>query len=46
MYHSFKMRNLDFSDDENPTFKSWKWMISDEENEGEEEMDNEDEDFI
>jgi hypothetical protein len=27
------MRDLDFSDNENPAFKSWKWMISDEDEE-------------
>jgi hypothetical protein len=26
------MRHLNFSDSENPTFRGWKWMISDEEN--------------
>ena len=24
------MKDSDFSDIENPTFKSWRWMISDE----------------
>jgi len=33
------MRTLKFSDNENPAFKSWKWMISDEEND---EIDEED----
>lgn len=35
------MRKLDFSDNENPTFRSWKWMISDEENKEDEEEDEE-----
>lgn len=26
------MKDSEFSDNENPTFQKWKWMISDEEN--------------
>jgi hypothetical protein len=27
------MNEFEFASSENPTFKSWKWMISEEENE-------------
>ena len=33
------MQNFDVFNSENPTFKSWKWMISEEENEDDEEFD-------
>jgi len=32
---SQKMKDFDSCNIENPTFKSWKWMISEEENEDE-----------
>jgi len=38
------MRNLDHSDNENPTFKSWRWMISDDENEKDDEKKDEERD--
>lgn len=30
-----KMNDFEFADSENPTFRSWKWMISEEENDDE-----------
>ena len=38
------MRDLDFSNNENPTFNRWKWMISEEDIEEDEEDKDENED--
>ncbi len=37
------MKDFEFANNENPTFKSWKWMISEEENDEDELIDEESE---